>query len=137
MVTINMQDMRYMNIFQKVTKIRTRYCFKYDGTLVFCVPKKYLSQALGKNAENLKKISDIIGKRIRIVSIPRGVEDAEKFIKDIISPVQFKEMNINEDEIIITAGRQNKASLIGREKRRLHDLQKISKDFFERDLRIV
>ncbi|MFW6283545.1 MAG: hypothetical protein ACOC1P_05860, partial [Minisyncoccales bacterium] len=115
----------------------TKYCFNYNGTIVFCVPKRFLSQALGKNAENLKKISDIIGKRIRIVALPNGVEEAERFFKDIINPIQFKEMEITEDEIIITAGKQNKASLLGREKRRLIDLQKVSKEFFGKDLRVI
>jgi len=135
--TINMQDMRYLNLFQRVTKVRTRYCFLYNETIVFGVPRKLLSKALGKDAENIKKIGNILGKRVRIVALPRDIEDAEDFLKNIISPIQFKELEVNEDEIVITAGKQNKASLIGRDKKRLHDMQKIVKSFFGKDVRVV
>jgi hypothetical protein len=38
----------------------------------------------------------------------------------------------------LTAGNtQNKAALIGRDKRRLLEMQKIIKDFFSRDFRII
>lgn len=132
-----MQDMRYLNLFQRVTKVRTRYCFLYNETIVFGVPRKLLSKALGKDAENIKKIGNILGKRVRIVALPRDIEDAEDFLKNIISPIQFKELEVNEDEIVITAGKQNKASLIGRDKKRLHDMQKIVKSFFGKDVRVV
>ena len=54
----------------------------------------------------------------------------------MISPVGFKDFEMNGREIIITAGSQNKAALIGRNKRRLYELQKITKDFFGKELRI-
>ena len=136
--TINMQDMRYLNLFNKITRIQTRFCFMYNETLVFCVPKPKISQALGKSSENLKKISGIIKKRIRVVPIPRGIEDARKFIELIISPATFKEMEITMDQIIITAGSvQNKATLLGRNKKRLEEMKRIVKDFFGLDYRVA
>ena len=135
--TINMQDMRYLNLFQRITKVRTRHCFSYNETIIFAVQRKFLSKALGKDAENIKKIGNILGKRVRIVALPRDIRDAEDFLKNIISPMQFKELEVTEDEIIITAGKQNKASLIGRDKKRLHDIQKIAKSFFGKDVRVV
>ena len=50
----------------------------------------------------------------------------------------FKDFEIKENEIIITAGNiQNKAALIGRDKRRLIELEKITRDFFGKDLKII
>lgn len=136
--TINMQDMRYLNLFNKITRVQTRFCFSYNETLMFCVPKPKISQALGKNSENLKKISGIIKKRVKVVPIPRGIEDARKFIELIIAPATFKEMAITDTEIIITAGNvQNKATLLGRNKRRLEEMKKIVKDFFGLDYRVA
>jgi hypothetical protein len=37
--TLDMQDIRHLNLFNQITKINTRYCFEYNETLIFCVPK--------------------------------------------------------------------------------------------------
>ena len=39
--------------------------------------------------------------------------------------------------LILTAGSQSKAALIGRNKRRLLELQRIAKDYFGKEFRIV
>ena len=135
--TLDMQDLRYLNLFAQITKVNTRYFFEYNNMLVFCVPRKLIKQALGQNAENLKKMSGIIGKRIRVVAQPDGVEDAREFIKRVVSPLTFNDLEITTNEIIMNAGRMNKALLIGREKRRLIEMQNIIKYFFKRDFRIV
>ena len=28
--TIDMQEMRYLNLFEQITRVRTRFCFKYN-----------------------------------------------------------------------------------------------------------
>jgi transcription antitermination factor NusA-like protein len=135
--TIDMKDLRHLNLFSKVTKIQTRYCFSYNDILMFCVPKSQVSRALGNRGENLKKISDVLKKRIRILPIPRGVEDAETFIQSVINPVTFKEIEINPEEIIVNAGPQSKAALLGRHKRRLAEMQEIVKDFFGLNYKVI
>jgi len=121
--TFDMQDLRYLNLFAQITKVNTRYFFEYNNMLVFCVPRRLIKQALGQNAENLKKMSGIIGKRIRVVAQPNGVEDAREFIERVVSPLTFNDLEITVNEIIMNAGRMNKALLIGREKRRLIEMQ--------------
>jgi transcription antitermination factor NusA-like protein len=134
---IDMQDLRHLNLFSKITRIDTRFCFSYNNVLVFCVPKKLMSKAIGEDAKNLKRMSEILKRRVRVVAQPRGIEDAKSFIEAVISPVKFNEIEINEDEIIVTGGMQNKAALIGRNKRRLVEMQKIVKDFFKRDFKVA
>jgi len=135
--TIDMQDMRYLNLFGKITRVSTRFCFKYNEALVFCVPRKLMSKAIGENAKNARQMSQILGKRIKIIAVPRDIKDAKAFISAIVSPVTFKGLEITPDEIILTAGSQSKAALIGRNKRRLLEMQKIIRDFFKREYRIV
>ena len=135
--TIDMQHMRYLNLFGKITKVNTRFCFNYNNAIMFGVPRRFVLKSIGQNAENLKKINHILGKRIKVVAIPNGVEDAKYFIKHIVSPVEFKDLEVKEHEIILTAGSQSKAALIGRNKRRLHEMQKIVHDFFGKDFRVV
>lgn len=130
--------MRYLNLFSKITRINTRYCIKYNDTIIFCIPKGLVMKAMGRNGENLNRISEMLGKKIRIIPTPRGIFDAKGFIQTIVKPVTFKDLEVKGDEIILTAGNmQNKANLMGRGKKRLIEMQKIVKDFFGKDFKIV
>ena len=135
--TINMQDMRQLNLFSNITKIRTRFCFKYNEAIVFCVPIRMVSKAVGKGGLNIKKMSEILRKRIKVIPAPRGIQDAKTFIEAIVSPVKFNDLEITDSEIILTAGSHSKAALIGRNKRRLIEMQKIVRDFFNKEFRII
>lgn len=135
--TINMQDMRYLNLFSKVTRVSTRFCFKYNEVIIFCVPRKFVSKAVGEKGKNIRKLSETLRKRIKVIPAPRGIEDAKVFIEAVIDPVKFNDMEVTNDEIVITAGSHNKAALIGRNRRRQIEMQRIIKDFFGREFRIV
>lgn len=135
--TIDMQDMRHLNLFGRITRVSTRFCFSYNEALVFCIPRHLVSKAVGEGGKNVKQISEILRKKIKIIPIPDGIKDVKEFIQNIISPVTFKDLEIKEDEIILTAGIQNKAALLGRNKRRLIEMQKIIKSFFRKEFRIV
>ena len=135
--TINMQDIRYLNLFGKITKVNTRFCFKYNEIIIFCVPRRLVSKAIGKGGVNVKQMSEILRKKIKIIPISQGIQDAKDFIEAIVSPVKFKDLEIKDNEIIITAGSQSKAALIGRNRRRFLEMQKIIKDFFGRGFRII
>lgn len=135
--TINMQDMRYLNLFEKMTRVRTRYCFKYNDFIIFCVPPHLVSASIGEQGNNIRRMSEILRKKIKVIPAPSGIYSAKQFIESIISPVRFKDLNIIDNEIVLTAGSQSKAALIGRNKRRLLEMQKIIKDYFGKDFRIV
>ena len=44
---------------------------------------------------------------------------------------------MNDKEVIINAGRQSKAALIGRNKARINELNEIVKEYFNREVRII
>lgn len=134
--TIDMQDIRYLNLFEKIMGVRTRFCFKYNEGIVFCVPKALVQRSVGENGRNIREMSEILGRRIKIVAFPESIRDAEFFIRSVVSPTTFKNFEVREGEILITGG-DNKAMLIGRNKRRLFEMQKIVKDFFDKEFRIV
>ncbi|MEK6906210.1 MAG: hypothetical protein AABW81_01160 [Nanoarchaeota archaeon] len=136
--TIDMQTIRHLNLFENVTRVNTRFCLKYDNGIIFCVPKSLVLKAVGRDGENIRKISMITKRRVKIIAKPRGIEDVKYFIGSVISPITFKNIDVRGNEIIITAGGiQNKAALLGRNKQRFLDLQRVVRDFFEKELRIV
>ena len=132
-----MKCMRQLNLFSQITRVRSKHCFPYNNTLIFAVPYHSLSKALGEKAENIGELSLNLGKKIKIVAIPRGLSDAERFIRMIILPIKFNELKLNKEIIEISANMQNKASLFGRNKTRFFELEKIIREFFNKQLRIV
>ncbi|MEM4625195.1 MAG: KH domain-containing protein [Candidatus Pacearchaeota archaeon] len=135
--TIDMKLMRYLNLFSKISKVTPKHCFVYNNILIFTVNEKNLSKAIGENGENIKKISEILNKKVRVVMIPKSLGDAEKFISTIIYPIQIKSVEIDGQFLIINSGQQNKALLIGRNKQRFKEMRKIVKDYFDKDLKIA
>ena len=127
---LDMQFIRYANLFNRVTKVRTNHCFEYNNTIVFVVPRKYVMQSIGPGNSNLEKLNRITGKKIKIVALPHGREDIENFVATITRPVKFKAIEIRENEAIISAGAQSKAALIGKNKTRLEEMQNILEQYF-------
>lgn len=110
----------------------TTNCFDYNNQIVFAVPRSKISAAIGKNASNVRKLREILGRRIRIVTIPeeKNTPSIYKFISEVVDPVEFNKIEIKNDILTVTAGRQSKAALIGRNRIREKELSSIVKDFF-------
>ena len=117
-------------MFNRVTRIRPNHCFIYNNSLVFAVPRKLVMRAIGRDKINLKKLNQITNKKIKIVAIPNGIEDIENFVSVIVYPTKFKAIEVKDDSVIINAGPQSKASLIGRGKLRLEEMQNILGQYF-------
>ncbi len=138
MAIINMQTMRYINLLDRASNVKTRKCFIYNNTIIFAVPRNLVSRAIGPDAINVKRIQDSLGKRVRIVEEAEGVKDAKRFIEDITEPVNFKGLEIKDNSLIINAGgTQSKAALLGRNKKRYEELKTIVEDTFNLDLKVV
>lgn len=132
-----MQFIRYINIFNKVTRVEAEHCFKYNNQIIFLVKKSQVSKAIGSKAENVKKLSQIIGKKIRIISIPdKNEKEIMKFIESLLSPVELNKIELKDNILFIDASRINKATLIGRDRLKEKELSKIIKDIFGYGLKI-
>ena len=129
---IDMQLMRYINLFARTTKVSTTKVFHYNNQIIFAVPKSKVSLAIGKGACNIKKMSEILRKKIRVVVMP-AVDDDEgikKFVGEVVAPVEFNGVEIKGGTAVVNAGRQSKAALIGRNRQREKELGDVMKDFF-------
>jgi len=135
---IDIRKIRYLNLFEKITRIRAKDCFFYNNMVYFAVFPRDVFKAIGKNSENLRKLSTIISKKIRIIAYPSKLKEAPAFILQIINPLELKNITINGKEIIIDAGsRESKALLMGRDKKKLEELENIVKSFFGCELKIL
>ncbi|MEK6935297.1 MAG: hypothetical protein AABW67_00760 [Nanoarchaeota archaeon] len=127
---LDMQFIRYANMFSKVTHISTNHCFEYNNAIVFAVPRNLVQKAIGIDSSNLKTLSQILRKKVKIVAVPNGREDIENFVSVITYPIKFKSIDIKENEAIINSNSQDKAMLIGRNKCRLNEMQNVLEQYF-------
>lgn len=138
MAVIDMKAMRYINLLDKVSHVKTRRCFIHNNTIFFAVPGPKISKAIGPAAQNIRKMQESVGLKIKIIKDAEGVEDAKRFVEDIVAPIKVKSVEVKDGTLLITGGsNQNKATLIGRNKRRLEELKKVVDDFFRLDLKII
>lgn len=129
---IDMQLMRYINLFARTTKVQTTKVFTYNNQVVFAVPKAKVSIAIGKGAVNVKKLNNILRKKIKVIAMP-SLDDNQaigKFVEDVVSPIEFSKIEVKNDSAIINAGRESKAALIGRGRQREKELADVLKNFF-------
>lgn len=136
MKTLDMKDMRQLNLFERITKVRTMNYFNYNNTLFFCVPRNLLKKALGEDKKNIKKIHQILGKKIRIIAKPQGIKEIKSFIQTIVIPVKIDEIMVEDNVIKVKADRQNRSLLIGRDKVRLGEMKRIIRDFFGKEFEV-
>lgn len=122
------QDIQYINIFERITRVRPSDCFMYGFYLVFVVPQYELSKAIGQSGINAKKISAALNKKIKIISY-NG--DNEEFVKSIISPIKLRELKLQDSVLSIRAGPQSKALIIGKNSQRLKELKGILERYFK------
>src|SRR3989338_602929 len=138
MGVIDMTAMRYINLLDRTSRVKTRKCFVHNGVIFFAVNREEVSKAIGPSAVNIRRIQEQIGKKIRIIREDEGVEDIKRFIEDVVSPIRPKAVEARDGCVTITAGNnQNNASLIGRNKRRFLELKKIIHDTYNLDLKII
>ncbi len=134
---IDMQTIRYINLLDRVSRVKTRKCFVYNNTIVFAVPKDLVSRAIGPNGINVRGIQEQLGKKVKVIMEANDIINAERFVRDVVSPVRFKSLELQGDSFILNAGAQSKAALIGRNKRRFEELRSILEATFGKDLKII
>ena len=123
--TIDMQFMRYINLFEKISRVSTTNCFVYNNVIIFAVPKELVSTAIGPGAVNVKRMSETLRKKIKVVTMPTGDAGIKKFIEEIVEPIKLNSLELKDGIVIVSADRQGKAMLIGRNRVREQELTEI------------
>lgn len=139
MAIIDMQTMRYINLLERVANVRATKCFVYNNTIYFTVPSSLFSRALGNNNYTTKVLAEQLGKRVRIIrDSNEDLSSVAKFIEDVVSPAGFANIEVHDGVYTIAAGsRERAATLIGRNKVRLNELNAVMQTYFGKTIRIV
>lgn len=133
---LDMETIGYINLFEKITRCHVKDSFPYSDKLLFIVGNGEASKAVGKKGVNIKKLSDMMHKKLKVVEFS---DDPAVFVKSFISPIKAQKIEIKENIVEVTVrGRQEKGLLIGRDKNNLNCLKEIVKKFFKiEDVRII
>ncbi|MBI4154432.1 NusA-like transcription termination signal-binding factor [Candidatus Woesearchaeota archaeon] len=135
MRTYSNEIIGFINLFENATRALVKDCFLEDsGTLVFVVQPGMLGKALGKQAANVKRISALVKKPVRVLEYD---PDPVKFLTNVLYPIRPKEI-VREDAVVIIRANdlQEKGKIFGRERSNFKRLQGILSKYFSLELRI-
>tara|TARA_Y100000034_G_scaffold128526_1_gene183325 strand:+ start:998 stop:1408 length:411 start_codon:yes stop_codon:yes gene_type:complete len=114
--------MQYISLFESLTKVKVKDSYLKDKGIVFIVERGGLFKAIGKNGANIKKIENMLNKRIKVVEFDESVE---KFVINLVKPVEVEVSLIDQNVEIKPKEARTKGLLIGREGKNLKELKDI------------
>lgn len=121
--------MKYISLFDSLTRAKVKDCFELGEKLVFVVQPGEIGKALGKKAANVKRIENVLKKKIRVIEFD---PDLIEFIKNVIYPINAKNIEQKEKVIIITSpDTQARGLLIGKSAEILRNNEKVVKRYFD------
>ena len=121
--------MKLMTVFESRTRVRVKDVFEDSlGLLHFVVEQGMLNKALGKEGMHVKKLSQQLNRKIKIVEFH---PERETFIKRLLFPLKVENITI-EGDIVTVKGVdvETNSRIIGRNAVNLRNYEKIVKRFF-------
>ena len=135
-IKFDIDTMKFISLFEKITHVNAKDCFKQKERIVFIVNEGLAGKAVGKKGMNIKKLESLFKKKIKIVEYN---PDLIRFVNNVIHPLKAKEIIENEDIIVITpVDSQTRGYLIGREAVNLRQFEEIVKRYFDiKEMKVV
>ena len=128
---------KLINLFEKVSDVKVKDCLVNEN-IIFIVNKGYMGKAIGRNGVKIKKVEDLIKKKIKVVEFS---DDVCKFIKNFLAPLKIEEVSIDDNKKLVSIkvnGISIKAKIIGRNNKNLNNLKKVVSRYFKIDsIRVV
>lgn len=128
-VKYNQEILKYMKLFENITGTRLKDCFEdKKGVINFFVDERMAGKAIGKNGLNVRRISEALNRKIRIVAYS---DDLKTFLNNLLFPNIVEDIEIN-DSIVILRDRdfQKKSRIIGSKASNLRNYEYIVQRFF-------
>jgi N utilization substance protein A len=132
----DLDTIRYMNLFEKVTRARVKDCFFNKERLVFVINHGDIRKALGKNNVNIEKIERLLNRKIKIVEFN---PDLLTFIRNLLMPLRCKDLRQEDDIVIITGpDTKTKGLMIGSKAQNLRATEEIVNKYFKiKEIKVI
>lgn len=135
MKVITSEIMGYINVFENVTRARVKDCYQGSDALIFIVQEGEAGKAIGKGGENIRRLTDLLKKRIKVVEFS---EDPLKFVSNFILPFKADVRFEGEKTVMIQGhGAKFKQAVLGPERKNLKELQNIVSNYFDVEIRVM
>ena len=121
-----------INLFEKLTGARVKDVFNSNGMLMI-VNFGDIGRAVGKNGANVRKYSEMINEKIKIVEFN---QNPIAFFKNLIMPLKIENVEKEDDFINVNADTKTKGLLIGRDRRNLSFYNTILKRYFNTEIKV-
>ena len=117
--------MKYIALFESSTKVNIKDMFLMNNMLYCVFVKEDLKKAIGPNGAKIKRLENMVKKKIRVLPYSN---DVKIFVKDLLYPFEVDKIE-GDDKIINIYCRESKTKglLIGRERRNLLNFKEIIK----------
>src|SRR3989338_5999077 len=80
--------MQYISIFESLTAANVKDCI-VNEQMLFIVNENDMGKAIGKQGSNVKRIENLVKKKIRLVEFN---DDVVQFVQNLIYPIKAKEI---------------------------------------------
>jgi N utilization substance protein A len=128
-VKLTEDTLRYITLFENMTKTHVKDCMETEDKLVFVVDPGQANRAVGKGGENVIRLKNTTGKNIQVIEYS---DDAEQFIKNVFYNYGVQSVSLeNRGAIVhatVTVDPKVKGRAIGKNGRNL----KIARDIVAR-----
>ena len=121
-----------INLFEGLTHATVKDVFNSNGFLII-VNFGDVGKAVGKNGNNIRKYSNMINERVKIVEYN---SDYLTFLKNLIMPLKVDKIEEKDGFINLYSDTKTKALLIGRNQKNLELYNKILKKYFGKEIRV-
>ncbi len=121
-----------INLFERLTKAIVKDVFDFNGLLII-VNFGDIRKAVGKNGVSIKRYSDLIKEKVKIVEYNHN---DITFLKNLIMPLKVDILEKEDGFINVSADTKTKALLIGRNQKNLGQYNKILKKYFNINIKV-
>ena len=129
MKVITAELIGYINLFESLTRSRVKGCHQSGEVLIFIVYEGEAGKAIGKKGDNIKRLTQLLKKRIKVVEFSDNVL---KFVSNLILPIKA-EIRLEDEKTVIIEGKgaKFKQAVLGTERKNLKEIQSIISDYFK------
>lgn len=132
-ITYDQRTIGIIATFEQITKTTVKNCV-IDNSILFVVKEGDAGKAIGKQGLNIKKLSNLLKKPVRVVEY---TEDPIQFVKNLTKNTNSKVYKDPNGEIIIhPATGKDKGIILGRDKQHLKLLQDLLMHHHKTNLKV-
>jgi|TARA_B100001971_G_C18170625_1_gene526895 N utilization substance protein A len=127
---------QYLTLFENMTRVKVKDVFLKGELVYYVVWKKDLAKAIGPKGMMIKKIENMVKRRLKVVAYSDNVIE---FVKDLLYGFDVEKVEENEGIVKISCKNvKTKGLLIGRERKNLSGLKDIILRYFKiKDLQVT